>query len=137
MTRARTLMCALLLGLAAAHAQCPVNTIILKGRVENPAPNSRVRVQLSYPKQQSGESAEATLQDGSFRLPIEFLSQGSRPFLRNLKPKCDRKPIAVLVTLLAGNEEKNQITLDFPRDFTLIDASAYTPLSEIVLRDTP
>lgn len=136
MTRARTLMSALLLA-AAAHAQCPVNTIILKGRVETPAPNSRVRVQLSYPKQQSGESAGATLQDGSFRLPVEFLTQSSKPFLRNLKPKCDRKPIAVLVTLLAGDEEKNQITLGFPRDFTLIDASAYAPRSEIVLKDIP
>ena len=132
---ARTLMCALLLALA-AHAQCPVHTIILKGRVDNPAPNSRVRVQLSYPKQQSGESAEATLQDGSFRLPIEFLTQSSRPFLRNLKPKCDRKPNAVIVTLLAGNEEKNQITLDFVRDLAMIDASAYAPRSEIVFKDT-
>jgi hypothetical protein len=132
---ARTLRCAILLA-TAARAQCPVHTIILKGHVENPAPNSRIRLQLSYPKQQSAESAEATLQDGSFRLPIEFLTQSSRPLLRNLKPKCDRKPNAVIVTLLVGNEEANQITLDFLRDFTMIDASAYAPRSEIVMKDT-
>jgi hypothetical protein len=131
MTRARTLLCTLLL--ASAAAQCPIQTIIMKGHVDNPAPNSRVRAQLSYPKQPSGESAETTLQDGSFRLPVEFLTQSTRPFLRNLKPKCDRKPGAVIVTLLAGKEEKTQITLDFPRDFTMSDASAYTPSSEIVL----
>jgi hypothetical protein len=103
---ARTLLCILLLA-TAAHAQCPVLTIIVKGRVDTPAPNSRVRVQLSYPKQQSGESAEATLKDESFRLPIEFLSQSSKPLLTNLKPKCDRKPSTVIVTLFAGNEQKN------------------------------
>jgi hypothetical protein len=131
---ATTLLCTLLLA-AAAHAQCPVHTIILKGRVDTLTPNSRVKVHLSYPKQQSGESAGATLQDESFRIPIEFLTQSSRPLLTNLKPKCDRKPNAVVVTLLGGNEEKQQITLDFPRDFTMIDASAYTPRSEIILKD--
>jgi len=135
MIPARTLMYTLVLA-SAAHAQCPVHTIILKGRVDNPAPNSSVRVQLSYPKQPSGESAETNLQDESFRLPIEFLTQSTRPFLRNLKPKCDRKPGAVIVTLLAGKEQKAQITLDFPRDFTMADASAYTPSAEIVLKNS-
>jgi hypothetical protein len=130
----RAILCTLLL--ASAAAQCPVHTIILKGHVDNPAPNFRVRVQLSYPKQPSGESAETTLQDESFRFPIEFLTQSTRPFLRNLKPTCDRKPNLVIVTLLAGNEERSQITLDFPRDFTMADASAYTPSSEIVLKNT-
>ena len=133
---ARTLFCTLLLA-ASAHAQCPVHTIIVKGRVDTPAPASRVRVQLSYPKQQSGESAEATLTDGSFRLPIEFLTQSSKPFLTNLKPKCDRKPSTVIVTLFAGNEQRNEITLDFPRDFTMTDASAYTPRSEIAMKSLP
>ena len=133
---ARTLLCILLLA-TAAHAQCPVLTIIVKGRVDTPAPNSRVRVQLSYPKQQSGESAEATLKDESFRIPIEFLTQSSKPLLTNLKPKCDRKPSTVIVTLFAGSEQKNQINLDFPRDFTMTDASPYTLRSEIVMKDTP
>lgn len=134
MTLTKTVFSTLLLA-PAAQAQCPVHTIILKGRVDTLAPNSRVKVQLSYPKQQSGESAEATLQDESFTLPIEFLTQSSRPLLTNLKPKCDRKPNAVRVTLLVGDEEKHQITLDFPRDFTMIDASAYTPRSQIILKD--
>jgi hypothetical protein len=131
--RANLLACTFLI--AAAHAQCPVNTVLIKGHVENPAPDSRVRVQLMYPKQQSGESAEATLDDESFRLPVEFLTQSTRPILRNVRPKCDRKPSAVVITLLTGNNEKNQITLAFPRDFTRSDASAYTPQSEILLKD--
>jgi hypothetical protein len=125
-------LCALLA--AAAHAQCPIHTVMVRGRVENPAPNSRIRAQLSYPKQHPGESAEATLEDGSFRLPIEFLTQSSKPFLKNLKPKCDRKPSEVVITLLIGDTAKNQITLSFPRDFVMTDASAYTPNSEIVLK---
>ena len=133
---ARTLLCTLLLA-SAAHAQCPVLTIFVKGRVDTAAPNSRVRVQLSYPKQPHGESAEATLKDESFRLPVEFPTQSSKPLLTNLKPKCDRKPNTVIVTLFAGNEQKNQVTLDFPRDFTMTDASAYAPRSEIVLKDAP
>ena len=136
LSSARTLLCAFLLAVAAARAQCPVHTIILKGHVENPAPNSRIRVHLSYPKQPSGESAEASPQDGSFRLPIEFLTQSSKPLLTNLKPKCDRKPNTVVITLLTGDTEKSQMTLDFPRDFTMIDASAYTPRSEVVIKDT-
>ena len=129
------LACAVLI--AAAYAQCPVTTIILKGHVENPTPDSRVRAQLSYPKAQSGESAETTLDNGSFHLPLEFLTQSTRPFLRNVKPKCDRKPAEVILTLVTGDAEKNQLTLAFPRDFTLTDASAYTPTTEVVFKDAP
>lgn len=125
-------MCAsLLLITAAGHAQCPVNQMMLKGRVENPAPNICVRVQLLYPKQQSGESAETTVEGGTFHLPIEFLTQSSKPLIRNLKPKCERKPSEVVITLLTGDSEMKQMTLDFPRDFTMTDASAYAPQKEI------
>jgi hypothetical protein len=37
--------------------------------------------------------------------------------------------IPLLCTLL-------KVTLDFPRDFTMLDASAYSPRSEIVVKDT-
>lgn len=131
--RLTVLACTFLI--AAAHAQCPVHTIVLKGRIENPTPNSRVRAQLSYPKQPSGESAETTLEDGSFRLSIEFLTQSSRPLLRNLKAKCDRKPNEVTLTWFIGETTKNQLTLSFPRDFTMTDPSAYAPTSEIALKD--
>jgi len=131
--QAVALACILLFTTAAGYAQCPVDQIMLKGRVENPAPNVRVRAQLVYPKQQSGESAETTVEEGYFHLPIEFLTQSSRPLIKNLRAKCGRKPSEVVITLLTGDIEKNQITLDFPRDFTMTDASAYAPQKEIVL----
>ena len=133
--RPNLLACTFLI--AAAHAQCPVHTIILKGHVENPTPNTRVRAQLSYSKPQSGESAETTLDNGSFHLPVEFLTQSTKPFLRNVKPKCDRKPAEVVITLFTGDAQKDQLTLAFPRDFTMTDASAYAPNAEIVFKDTP
>ncbi|HVN19271.1 MAG TPA: hypothetical protein VMU05_10875, partial [Dongiaceae bacterium] len=72
------------LGFAIAHAQCPVDTVIVKGRVEQAPHNSRVRAQLIFGKDQPGASAEASLENGAFRLPIEFLTQSSHPILTNL-----------------------------------------------------
>ena len=128
----------LLLALTAcAAAQCPVKTIIIKGHVENPAPNSRVRVQLAYPKNQPGESAETTVEDSSFTLSIEYLTQSSKPLMRNLHAKCGRSPNSVIITLLVGDDQKAQLTLDFPRDFRQADPTAYVPQSEIVLKTAP
>ena len=126
----------LLLALLAtsALAQCPVYTVIIKGRVEDPLRHAHVRVKLLYAKDQPGESAETTVENGSFRLPIEFLSESTRPLLRNLKPKCDRKPRTVTITLLEGDEEQNEITLDFAHAFQMTDFSAYAPKSEVVLK---
>jgi len=132
--RLNLLACVFLI--AAAHAQCPVNTIMIKGRVQNPAPNSRIHVQLSYPKSGPGESAETTLDNGSFRVPLQFLTQSSKPLLAIVKPKCDRKPTQVVITLFTGALEKNQVTLAFPHDFAALDPSAYAPNSEIFFKDS-
>ena len=50
------------------QAQCPVDTVIVKGRVEHPITRSdyRVRVQLVYPKHKPGESGEVTVEDANF-----------------------------------------------------------------------
>ncbi len=130
----RILLCAFLI--ASAHAQCPVDTVILKGRVENPSSHSRIHAQLLYPNHQPGESAEVDAENGTFRLPIEFLTQSSRPLLRNLKPKCDRKPTAVVVKLFDGDQENDSVTLDFHRDFKMTDLSAYTLQSDLVLKNS-
>ena len=122
------------IGAALVHAQCPVNTVMVRGRVENPQQNSKVQVQLLYAKQQPGETAVATLQDASFRIPVEFLTQSSKPLFANLHAKCDRKPKTVVVTLLSRDQQSDEVSLDLVKDFDHMDASAYTPRQEIVLK---
>jgi hypothetical protein len=122
------------IGTAIARAQCPVNTVMVRGRVENLQQSSKVQVQLIYAKQQPGESAVATLQDVSFRIPVEFLTQNSKPLFANLHAKCDRKPKTVVVTLLAGDQQSDQVSLDLLKDFDHLDVSAYTLRQEIVLK---
>jgi len=39
-----------------ALAQCPVDSIVVKGRIENANPHSTVRVQLVFPKHKLRES---------------------------------------------------------------------------------
>jgi hypothetical protein len=131
---ARSLLFTWLAGTAIASAQCPVDTVIVKGRVENSTRDSKVRVQLMFANDQPGPSAETAPQDGTFRLPIEFLTQSTRPLLTNLKPKCDRRPISVVIRWLAGDQEIASLTLDFKRDFKMTDFSAYMPQSDIVLK---
>ena len=97
-------------------------------------PNARIRAHLTYPNSHPGESAETTLDNGSFHLPIEFLTQSPRPLLKNVKPKCDRKPAEVVIPLLTGDTEKDHLTLAFPHDFTMIDASAYISTAALVFK---
>jgi hypothetical protein len=120
--------------IAFVHAQCPVNTVMVRGRVDNPPANAKVQVHLLYSKQQPGESAEATLEGDSFRIPVEFLTQSSKPLLANLHAKCDRKPKTVVVTLLSGDQQSAQVSLDLLKDFDHLDASAYTTRQEIILQ---
>jgi len=127
-------LCVGLIGCSIAHAECPVDTVILKGRVEHAAPGAKVQVKLIYPKEIPGESGEASVEDGVFRIPIEFLTLSKRPLLRNLPEKCDRKPKTVNVTLIEGDHEGEPLSLDFVRDFKLADPSAYTLRSELVLQ---
>ncbi len=124
-----------LLSLATAHAQCPVVSVMIKGHVENAPPNARVRVQLIFDHNRPGASADTTLENGSFHVPIEFLTQSSRPMLTNLTPRCERKPKNVSIKLLVGDEERDRVTLDFPHDFKMTDSTGYTTQSEVVLSD--
>lgn len=117
------------------HAQCPVDTIIVKGRVEHATANSgyRVRVQLVYPKHKPGEAGEATVEGAVFQIPIEFVTEQSS-FFRNLPKRCGRKPQTVVITLLRGDQTSDEVYLDFTKSFGMSDASAYTLRSELVLK---
>jgi len=117
-----------------ALAQCPVNTVMVRGRVENPQSNSRIQVQLLYPKQ-PGESAETNLENNAFRIPIEFLTQSSKPLFKGIHAKCERKPKTVVVTLLSGDHQSDQVSLDLLKDFDHLDVSAYTLRQELVLKN--
>jgi hypothetical protein len=115
------------------HAQCPVNTVIVKGRVvENANAHSKVRVQLVYPKEKPGEAGEVTLEDGAFQISIEFVTVQSSIF-SNLPKRCGRKPKTVVITLLENDQQSDQVFLDFAKNFKMTDASAYTLRSEVVL----
>jgi hypothetical protein len=126
-------LCLTLIGSAIALAECPVDAIVIKGRVDHGPSNARVRVQLIYSKDAPGESAEASVVNGTFTVPVEFLTQSKRSLLRNLPEKCDRKPIIVSVTLFDASEEFDPLSLVFPKDFKMTDPSAYTLRSELVL----
>lgn len=116
-----------------AAAQCPVDTVIIKGHVvENANAHSKVRVQLIYPKDKPGESGEVTVEDGAFQIPIEFVTAQSSIFT-NLPKRCGRKPKTVVITLVENDQESDQVFLDFTKNFKMADASAYTLRSEVVL----
>jgi hypothetical protein len=115
-----------------ARAQCPVNTVIVKGRVENASAHSQVRVQLVYPKDKPGESGEVTVEDGAFQIPIEFVTMQSSIFTNRPK-RCGRKPKTVVITLLENGQRSDQVSLEFARNFKMVDASAYALRSELVL----
>ena len=139
--------CSLLCG------QCPVNSIVIKGRVERPPRNASVRVVLLYPpdrhakglpgtdmqsNQRPGESAEAILDGDLFTIPIEFLTNDGRTEMSYLS-KCNRKPQTVVVTLKkndnsAGNDDElDRLSLDFPREFKSDDSRHYVLRSDLVL----
>jgi hypothetical protein len=126
-----------------AHAQCPVNSIRIKGRVEHLPRNASVVVQLLFAPDaragkrgsdlpdnaQRGESAEAILDGEAFSIPVEFVTNNRRP-LMSFGSRCDRKPQSVVVTLkgnAAPNEdarEYDSISLDFPDAFKIDDGKA-------------
>ena len=117
-----------------AHAQCPVDTVIVKGRVEHPIAQNdyRVRVELVYPKHKPGESGEVTVEDATFKIPVEFVTEQSSLFT-NLPKRCGRKPQTVVITLLSGDQKFDEAFLDFARHFKMVDPSAYSLRSELVL----
>jgi|SRR5579872_242722 len=128
-------LCTIPICLTVAHAQCPVHDVVVRGHIANPAPNSTIHVHLVYANKKPGESAELIPEDGSFHIPIEFLTQSSRPLLANLPAKCGRKPQSVVVTLLDGDQERDSVSLMFPSDFDQTDPLYYVVRSEVVLKD--
>lgn len=131
-TLIRLLGSGLALGVIAC-AQCPVDTVIIKGRVvDSGDAHPTVRVQLVYPKQRPGEAGEVTVENGRFQIPIEFVTMQSSIF-SNLPKKCGRKPKTVIITLLENGRESDQVFLDFAKNFRMVDASAYALRSEVVL----
>lgn len=134
-------------------AQCPVNSIVIKGRVEHMPRNASVRVLLLYPpdphqkyptgtgmenNQRPGESAEAILDGDAFTIPVEFLTNDSRTEM-TFKSKCNRKPQTVVITLKqnnssgSSNDVYDSVSLDFPREFKSDDSRHYTLRSDLVL----
>ena len=123
-----------------AHAQCPVNSIVIKGHVEHLPRNASVGVQLLFAPDphagkrgsdlpdiaQRGESAEAILDGAAFSIPVEFVTNNRRP-LMSFGSRCDRRPQTVVVTLkgnAAPNEdtrEYDSVSLDFPDAFKIDD----------------
>jgi hypothetical protein len=126
------IFCTILCNLA--RAECSVDTVIVKGRVEHAPPKSKVRAELVYAKEQVGDSGEATLESETFRISIEFLTQSRRPVLMgSLREKCDRKPKTVVITLVEGDQKLDSVSLDFAKDFRMADPTAYALRSEVVL----
>jgi hypothetical protein len=128
---------------AGAFSQCSVDVVVVKGRVENAPSKGIVRVQLVYPKQKQemGESGDVTVEGGSFRIQIPFLTQSRAPGLLGIREKCDRKPKTVVVTLLKAGQERDheydRVSLDLAKDFKMADPSAYALRSEILLYGPP
>ena len=120
------------------YAKCPVDVVIVNGRVEHAPPNGSVRVQLIYPRQKTGESGDVTVEGGSFRIQIPFFTQSRAPVLiGEFLEKCDRKPKAIVVTLIEADQEYDRVSLDLAKDFKMADPSAYALRSEILLHGPP
>jgi hypothetical protein len=118
---------------AFAHALCSVDVVIVRGRVDHAPSNAKVRVRLVYAKDMAGESGEVTIENGTFSIPIEFLTQSRRPVVNGILEKCNRRPKTVIVTLVESDHEYDSVSLDFAKDFKMADSSAYALRSELVL----
>lgn len=126
---------AILIMASGTFAQCPVDTVMIRGRVENAPPNARIRVRLVYAKQRGGDAGETGLENGKFSIPLQFITKSSAPIRDGFFVRCKRKPESVTISLLGDDgRESDHVSLDFKKDFVSIDPSAYAPKSEIVLR---
>lgn len=124
-----------LISCAFAHAGCSVDVVMVRGRVDHPPSDARVRVQLLYSGDVAGESGEATVEDGRFSIPIDFLTQSRRPVVNGILEKCGRRPRTVIVTLVGSDQghEYDRVSLDFAKDFRMADPTAYALRAELVL----
>jgi hypothetical protein len=113
---------------------CGVDTVIVRGRVDHPPKNATVRVELVYAPNVVEDSGEVDVENGTFSIPIDFLTRGRRK--RLLIAQCDRKPMTVIVTLVGSGRyrEYDRISLDFGKDFKTEGSGGYYTLrSELVL----
>ena len=84
---AGTLSICLLFSGTFSYARCSVDVVIVNVRVEHAPRKGIVRVQLVYPKQkqQMGEPGDVTVEGGSFRIQIPFLTQSRAPGLLGIR----------------------------------------------------
>jgi len=115
------------------HAVCPVDQIIVNGTVDHAPSNAKVRVQLIYAKNMPGDAGEVTIEGGTFRLPLDFLTQSRGPIINGAFAKCNRRPRTVVVTLADDNQEYDRVVLDFAKDFKMADSTTYTLRSAVRL----
>lgn len=120
---------------ALASAACPTGFVVVKGRVENPAARSVVRVELIYSHRQAEDSAETALENASFTLKVPFFTQSRGPVVDGLLEKCDRKPKTVIVRLLQGGEVLDSKTLYLVKDFDWPFPNAYMLRLPLVLNN--
>ena len=64
---------------ASANSQCPIDEVVVKGRIDYPPANAQVRLQLIYAKNMPGESGDITPETDRFTLPVDFLTQSRKP----------------------------------------------------------
>jgi hypothetical protein len=137
------LSCLALIACTFVRAQCPVDSVMIKGRVEHLPRNASVRVQLMYAKDKRGEgrrgeSAEAILDGATFTIPVEFVTNDRRTAM-NFNPRCEHKPQTVVITLQESGasaddvREYDHVSLDFPHDFKTDDSKHYIVRTEVVL----
>jgi hypothetical protein len=131
----RSIVSVALLTCTFVHALCAVDVVIVRGRVDHAPNNAKVRVQLVYSRGVAGDSGEVTVENGTFSVPIEFLTQSRRPVVNGILEKCSRRPKTVIVTLVERGQDReyDRVSLDFAKDFKMADSSAYTLRSELVL----
>lgn len=129
------LLFAIVLACTFARAECPVHRVIVAGQVSQASTDAEVRVELLYANHNVKDSAEATVENGAFKIQVEFLTLSKRSVLvGDLGQKCGRKPSAVVVKLMDQGKENQTISLDFPRDFQTYDSVSYSPRSPLVLK---
>jgi len=128
-------ICAISSG-AFSRAECSIDMIVVNGQVEHAPRKGSVRIQLIYPKGKIGESGDVTVEDGSFRIRIPFITQSRAPFLNGGIPpeKCARKPNTIVVSLVDNDQEYDRVSLDMAKDFKKINSSDYALRSEVLLQ---
>jgi hypothetical protein len=121
---------------AFTHAECSVDVVMVRGRVDHAPDNAIVRVQLVYGKDVAADLGDVTVDRGKFSIPIEFLTQSRRPLVNGFGEKCNRRPKTVIVTLVKSGQdhEYDRVSLDFAKDFKTTYSNTYFTLrSELVL----